>query len=592
MTKQELVNAYQNQVSHFSEEVEILDKQLFRNSLARISVFLGIFAIIYIFWSWGNPLLIVFFVGVAVFLQLVKRHLRLQYLRNFADKMKQRNEIEERAQHKNFHDLDDGIEFNNGNHEYCNDIDLFGKGSFFQYINRTSLINGRRKLANLLKSNNIADIVECQKAIAELSDKNEWRQEFWAEAGLVKVDIEPEEIVSWISSYKPFIASFWRYVIYGFSIISVILLACFALELVAEGIVIIWFFVGLGISGVFVKKINELSNQSSKSLSTFQQYAKLLLRIESEKWKAPFLHSEWDRLQNGKAVASETIALFSKYLNALDQRSNIFVAVFSNGLFLRDIFCALRVEQWISEHSDHISNWFEVIDYFDVQSSLANFNYNHPRYHFPEIAPNQKTILSAISLGHPLLQDSKRVDNNFEIKDESFLIVTGANMAGKSTFLRTISLAIVMSNIGLPICSEKALYRPIKLVSSMRTSDSLTNDESYFFSELKRLRYIIDKIADDNYFIILDEILKGTNSVDKAAGSKKFVERLVRSHSTGIIATHDLSLCETADTFEEVENFYFDAEIVDDELFFDYGFKKGICQNMNASFLLRKMEII
>jgi DNA mismatch repair ATPase MutS len=126
----------------------------------------------------------------------------------------------------------------------------------------------------------------------------------------------------------------------------------------------------------------------------------------------------------------------------------------------------------------------------------------------------------------------------------------------------------------------------------MRTTDSLTDDESYFFSELKRLRFIVDKIKTDRYFIVLDEILKGTNSTDKAIGSRKFVEKLIASKATGIIATHDLSLCDAATDLPQVKNYYFDAEIIDDELHFDYQFKKGICQNMNASFLLKKMQII
>jgi len=195
-------------------------------------------------------------------------------------------------------------------------------------------------------------------------------------------------------------------------------------------------------------------------------------------------------------------------------------------------------------------------------------------------------------LGHPLLDAKKRVASDLTINNQEFFIVTGANMAGKSTFLRTVSLHIVMANVGLPICATSSNYQPIKLITSMRTSDSLTDDSSYFFSELTRLKFIVDAIQTEPYFIILDEILKGTNSTDKAIGSKKFVEKLVASHATGIIATHDLSLCEIETQLEPVKNYYFDAQIINDELFFDYKFKKGICQNMNASFLLKKMEII
>ena len=191
-----------------------------------------------------------------------------------------------------------------------------------------------------------------------------------------------------------------------------------------------------------------------------------------------------------------------------------------------------------------------------------------------------------------MLPPETMVRNDFEIKEQEFFIVTGANMAGKSTFLRTVSLTIVMANIGLPVCATAAQYNPIKLITSMRTTDSLTDDASYFFSELKRLQFIVEKITTDRYFIILDEILKGTNSTDKAIGSRKFVEKLVAGNSTGIIATHDLSLCEVSKELTEVKNYYFDAQIVNDELYFDYTFKPGICQNMNASFLLKKMKII
>ena len=278
-------------------------------------------------------------------------------------------------------------------------------------------------------------------------------------------------------------------------------------------------------------------------------------------------------------------------LGILDQRSNMLVGVFINSFFLSDLRQSYSIERWIALNADEVAKWFEVITFFDAQNSLANFSFNHPDYAFAEIKKGKHT-LTAKALAHPLLDPKKAVANDFDIDSEQFFIITGANMAGKSTFLRTVSLSIVMSNAGLPICAKEAVYDPIKLITSMRTSDSLTDDESYFFSELKRLQFIVNAIKTDTYFIILDEILKGTNSTDKAIGSQKFIEKLVASNSTGIIATHDLSLCEAADELEDVKNYYFDAQIINDELFFDYTFKKGICQNMNASFLLRKMQII
>jgi len=282
---------------------------------------------------------------------------------------------------------------------------------------------------------------------------------------------------------------------------------------------------------------------------------------------------------------------FSRILDTFDQRNNIVISVIGNGLFLSEIYNAFKVEKWISRYQHTIEKWFHVVAFFDAENSLANFHFNHPKFIFPEIT-SEKKVISGIDLGHPLLKNENRIDNNFTINKEEFFIVTGANMAGKSTFLRTVSLSIVMANCGLPVCATSFKYAPIKLITSMRTADSLTEDESYFYSELKRLKFIIDEIKETDYFIILDEILKGTNSKDKAIGSKKFVEKLSNSKSTGIIATHDVSLCALENEFIDIKNYYFDAEIVNNELYFDYILKNGVCKNMNASFLLEKMEIV
>ena len=278
-------------------------------------------------------------------------------------------------------------------------------------------------------------------------------------------------------------------------------------------------------------------------------------------------------------------------MNSLDKNNNMLYIVLANGFFLRTLTHCYHIEKWISKHGSSVEQWFETIAFFDAYNSLGNFAFNHPDYTFPKLT-KQKIVLKSRGAGHPLLDPEKCVLNDFQIDNEQFFIVTGANMAGKSTFLRTISLQIMMANVGLPVHAKEVDYRPIKLITSMRTTDSLTDDESYFFSELKRLKFIVEEIQKDCYFIVLDEILKGTNSTDKARGSRKFVERLVESKSTGIIATHDLSLCEVTNEHPQIENHYFDAEIIDDELHFDYKLKEGVCQNMNASFLLKKMAIV
>ncbi|WBX73761.1 DNA mismatch repair protein MutS [Tenacibaculum pacificus] len=468
---------------------------------------------------------------------------------------------------------------------------MFGGGSFFQYINRTATSEGRKLLANILTSNNINDIDERQKVAKELALKTTWRQNFTAVANLINTKTAIPTIVNWVHSYQQKLPSFLMLFSYAFSGVSLVLIGLLSFSIIPFSIVLIWFLIGLSITAFYIKNIQELASETDKAKETFNQYHQLLAQIENETFTNSILKDKQQKIQQENKKASDIFKEFSKKLDAFDQRSNFMIALAGNGLFLMDIRNTIKIEKWITTYKNTIEEWFNVVSFFDAQNSLANFVFNKPEYVFPNIS-KEKAVLNAVNLGHPLLNPSKRIDNDFVIDTENFFIVTGANMAGKSTFLRSISLAIVMSNTGLPICAEKVSYNPIKLITSMRTSDSLSEDESYFYAELKRLKFIVNEIKTDNYFIILDEILKGTNSQDKAIGSKKFVEKLNNSKSTGIIATHDVSLCELSNEYSSVKNYYFDAEIINDELDFDYKMKNGVCENMNASFLLKKMEIV
>jgi DNA mismatch repair ATPase MutS len=267
------------------------------------------------------------------------------------------------------------------------------------------------------------------------------------------------------------------------------------------------------------------------------------------------------------------------------------ISIFANGVFLRDIWLCARIDKWVKMNGQLVEDWFSIIHEYDKYISMAVFAFNRKEeLTYPKL--NEQGLLNSTLLAHPLIDVKNVVANDYDIDRKHFNIITGANMAGKSTFLRTVGLSIVMSNSGLPVCATSFDYNPIKLISSMRTNDSLSENESYFFSELKRLKYIVNEIEKEDYFIILDEILKGTNSKDKADGSAKFLRKVNATSSSGIIATHDLSLCVVANEIETVHNKYFDAQIIDGELYFDYKLKPGICKNMNASFLMKKMGIV
>lgn len=582
---------YQKNITNYSNQVSKLSKQLFGLSLLRFSIFILTTIGLYNFFGEWIFFSIITILGLSLFLLLLSKYTNIKKQLLLYKQLVSINEEEIRIISGDFFNKDKGEQYQDANHNYALDIDLFGRGSFFQFLDRTATKEGQVKLANALKANQITNIKDRQQAIKELAKKPSWRQEYQATASLIHVETDVNQVVYFLNNHKSFLAKWMKHIPLVFGISSLVLLSLVIFKILQPQYFGYWIFVGFFITGKYLKKISDLASNTDKIRDTFRQYALLLKLIENEKFNASLLKGKQQKIKQESKKASEILTELSKAMDALDNRNNFISAIFGNGYFLTDIKHSFSIEKWIENYHDTVEQWFEVVSFFDAYNSFGNYTFNNPDHIFPEILDTKQTT-KVEQLGHPLLKSEKRVDNDFEIKNQQFFIITGANMAGKSTFLRTVSLHIVMSNVGLPVCAKSSQYSPVKLITSMRTTDSLTDDSSYFFSELTRLKYIVEAIKTDDYFIILDEILKGTNSTDKAIGSKKFVEKLVASKATGIIATHDLSLCEIEKELQAVKNYYFDAQIVNDELFFDYTFKKGICQNMNASFLLKKMNIV
>ncbi|MCE2613996.1 DNA mismatch repair protein MutS [Flavobacteriaceae bacterium D16] len=582
---------YSQRLKTLQEDKAKVSKKILTYSLLRLLVFVLLIAVIYFrFNDWG-------FIGFSglialfLFVFLVLRFNRLQYQRNKLKALIRLNETELEVLDRKFSQLPTGSEYEQEAHHFARDIDLFGDGSFFQYANRTGLKEGRDMLASWLLSNHTDHIKQKQLAVQELRDMPEWRQDFTATATLLQTEVDPETLTHWFKGYKPFLGKRFRILPLAFSLISIALIVAYFLGQLSGWSIVFWLFAGLGITGFYLKKINRLAVSASHALNTFQQYHKLIALLESVSFRSELLARKQAIYKKEKESVSQLVRKFADILNAFDQRNNMIFGFLGNGFLLWDLYQSYRIESWILEYGDKVAVWFDVLSYFDASISLGTFAFNHPTYAFPKIS-SDNVLIAAKDAGHPLLERSRLVTNDFRISEEEFHIITGANMAGKSTFLRTVSLLIVTANLGLPVCASGMVYKPVRLITSMRTADSLSRHESYFFSELKRLKFIVDEIGEEPYFIILDEILKGTNSTDKAQGSRKFLERLLTSLSAGLIATHDLSLCDAADANKQVSNYYFDANIVGGELYFDYQLKPGICQNMNASFLLKKMKIV
>lgn len=582
---------YSEFITRYTKDLKAVKTKLFWSSMLRLVIFLAVAFSVYFFWSSTRIVIGSIILGIILFLILVTRHSKIQYKKAKLKALLQLNETELQVLKREFSDLPTGEQYKNPEHEFSQDIDIFGAHSFFQYLNRTALAEGEENLAGKLTSNSIDHIELKQEAIKELSAKIELRQEFTADAKLVDTETKASSIIKWITTYNTFVPKWMSWFPKVFSVVSLLAIGFYFFNIITGAQLLLWFVIGLGITGIFLKRINELSSHVSQAQSTFQQYFKLLKLIEDAQFDSTLLQSFQSDIHSDSAKASQILRKLSKHIDGLDQRNNILLGIVLNGFMLRDLTQCLKIEKWIITHASQVQNWFEVISEMDAYNSLANLHFNHPNYVFPDIKENGIFTRTEGAV-HPLIDPQDAVRNDFEIKDNQFFIITGANMAGKSTFLRTVSLQIVMSNVGLPVCATSCEYVPTKLITSMRTVDSLADEASYFFAELTRLKYIVEEIQTDKYFIVLDEILKGTNSTDKAIGSRKFVERLVKANAIGIIATHDLSLCEVAEELPQVQNYYFDAEIIDDELHFDYTLKRGVCQNMNASFLLKKMDIV
>lgn len=589
--KDNLQSFYKERIERFTQQRDSLKNQLRLSSTIRLVLFMAGAVGIYFFWSqWqvAAVMAIAIFVG---FLFLVSRHENLRRKRDFQQALLDRNQLELKMLQRDYFDRPNGAEFLKEDHEYSRDIDLIGAGSFFQYVNRSVTKDGVYTLAQQFLSNDITGITQKQEAIKELSKKIDFRHNYGATATLLNNEKNPKTMLAWIKNYESFVPQLFSWLPWVWFGASLGIGVAYFSDWVNGYVFAAVFFGGLGITGKYVKRISAFSANISKLELFFQQYSQLILAIEKEDFDSELLSQFKSRIVVGDQPASQRFQELAVAIGRLDQRNNMLFGVLANGFGLWDLKQVHGIEKWLQLNAQHIENWLEAVAQIDAMNSLGNFAYNHKEYIYPTIETGdfKMQVTNAI---HPLLDPAKAIGNDINISSGAFFIITGANMAGKSTFLRTVSMKIVMSNVGLPVCAQSMVYSPIKLITSMRTSDSLTDDESYFFSELKRLKYIVDKIETERYFIVLDEILKGTNSQDKANGSRKLIEKLSRKHATGIIATHDLSLTEVANEYDSISNYFFDADITNDELTFDYTFKDGIATNMNASFLLRKMGIV
>jgi len=317
-----------------------------------------------------------------------------------------------------------------------------------------------------------------------------------------------------------------------------------------------------------------------------------LKQIEKQSFHSSLLQQLQAGLKTGSEAASQSIAKLASLFNYLETVINLVVSILLNGIFLFHVHILFALEKWKKKNGQLVMPWLELLGEMESLNSFANLAFNNDSFCIPKICETEN--LAAVDMGHPLIRSEKRINNSISFHQHRFVILTGSNMSGKSTFLRTLGINMILARAGSFVCAHEFTFYPYEVNVSMRISDSLQDSESFFYAELKKLHQIIMQLeAGEKTFVLLDEILRGTNSNDKHNGTVGLIRKLVSAHACGVIATHDLTVAKLAEeTGGYISNKCFESEIISDELVFDYKLKDGVCTKLSASFLMKKMGVI
>ncbi len=493
----------------------------------------------------------------------------------------------------------------NSTHAYGQDLGIFGNNSLFEKINRCQTNFGKNKLSFYLANHLLKKevIIERQNGIKELSGKVEWCVDFLATTKSIDLnDVDLKKEKKWAFNYNDFRLNkkTIRLLLIIVPIINValIIFTIFLKSTLFSTLVFIFLLlISFVINSIYGKTINEIIAAVDNKTNELKGYVPVLLLIEQE----TFISENNIQLQKKIATKSETTAsvLIKKLSKLIDSYNNGTIQIFGNILdivFLWRLQYATKIENFIFNNNTEFPKWFDAIAEFEALISLSLFAYKNDEFHYPNCLEDLN-VVQAVNLSHPLIPKDKRVYNDFStIQSNNVTIVTGANMTGKSTFLRSVGINMILAMNGCPVCAESFMFSPISIFTSMSTSDSLSDGSSYFNAEIQRLKLLIEKLENNEpQFIILDEILKGTNSVDKLKGSELFLEKLIKmkTFNTCLIATHDLELTKMENLHpNSVINYCFELHNKDGLLEPDYKLQRGVTKSMNAIELMRKNNII
>ena len=592
----DLKEVYQQRIKKFSEREAFYTGRMGKFQLLRLGVFFAALVVFYMTFNIHDA----FPIGIVLIFLIIFFLVTRLDAKNTANRvhfgiLKKINEDECRSLQGDFKIYKEGNQYIDATHPYSSDLDIFGKSSLFQFINRTTSAIGSDLLAETLKAPAAVEEIHLrQAAVSELTPMIDWRQEFQASGQEFKDNPgERESILNWLNEPAFFLnkKGLTAFTIF-FPFITVSLVFASFWELPGG-----YAFLAILIQGLIIyinrRKVEESYKDISQKVELLKLYSTLIAAIESGNFKSEKLASIKNYFILENVNASKHLKELSKIVNYLDFRLNIYFWTPLNLLTFWDIHWIREMEKWKEANKEKVLHWFNSLAEFEVLSSFANLYFNHPGWAFPEIIETG-FIIDAKEAGHPLINPKQRVTNNIQIKGKAkIMLVTGSNMAGKSTYLRTVGVNMVLAMSGAPVCARSFVLSPVKPYTSMRITDSLEENASSFYAELKRLRDIIIAVKKgEQIFFLMDEILRGTNSNDRHIGSKALIKQMIKHNGTGIIATHDLELGKLENELPgNIENFSFDVQIENDKLFFDYKLHKGICKSLNASVLMKKMGI-
>jgi len=596
-----IINNYQQQVLTAQDEISKNEKLANGYSLQRLIVFGVLIFSIYLSIVTDEIGIFAFCLVAAViwFSWLVSQQNKYDGLKQYYTALKKviENEINIIEKHANIYY--NGDAYINEKHFYTADLDIFGNGSLFQLSNRSATTPGNNKLAIWL--NAPADkqtILSRQEAIQELTGKPNWKQDFQTRLLFclkqptdqvkkliaflkISIEIKDEKLLCTYSYIAPFL------------VISLIVLSVFyPWARYVLGVVLAANYRLVSAKSKEIEKADLIAGKIGSSLSL---YALAFDCIENEEFQSPYT-SQLASLLNGKSekAVSTQIKELGKLIHKLNYRLNWLMNIVMSVFLVWSVRQVIAIESWKRRNHENLEAAFDVIGEFEALISLASLKINYPEWSFPQIADGADYTLSAKNVGHPLIYKQYRVTNNYELNNARHIdIITGSNMAGKSTFLRTIGINTVLALCGGPVCADAMEVSVVTIISYMRIKDSLNESTSTFKAELDRLQMLLGAVeTEPKVFFLIDEMLRGTNSVDKYLGSKAVIEQLIAKKAVGMVATHDLQIAELEKKYPDyIRNFYFDIQVKDGEMLFDYKIKDGECKTFNASLLLKQIGI-